>query len=163
MVRTASFTVDLALKKVYRDGVEVHLTPTEWGIQEILARSEGLVVSQQHLLREVWGDKHITETHYLRVYLAQLRRKIEPVPTRPQHLLTEPGVATASNPERVTPPRLPNPFRPGRGHHNRRCRHRVTRSASASLPRPRRGARATTDVKDAMKPWTSKPVRTGTV
>ncbi len=92
LVRTASFTIDLAVKKVHRDGVEVHLTPTEWGMLEVLARSSGRLVTQKQLLQEVWGDGHTTETHYLRVYLAQLRRKLEPVPARPRHLLTEPGM-----------------------------------------------------------------------
>jgi two-component system, OmpR family, KDP operon response regulator KdpE len=92
VVRTASFTVDLAVKKVYRDDVEVHLTPTEWGVLEVLVRSGGRLVSQKQLLQHVWGEHYTTETHYLRVYLAQLRRKLEPVPSRPRHLLTEPGM-----------------------------------------------------------------------
>ncbi|MFB9904263.1 response regulator [Allokutzneria oryzae] len=92
LVRTASFTIDLAAKKVHRDGREVHLTPTEWGVLEILARSNGKLVTQKQLLREVWGERYTTETHYLRVYLAQLRRKLEPEPSNPRHLLTEPGM-----------------------------------------------------------------------
>ncbi|PSL53216.1 two-component system KDP operon response regulator KdpE [Saccharothrix carnea] len=92
VVRTASFTVDLAVKKVYRDDVEVHLTPTEWGVLEILARSDGKLVPQKQLLQQVWGEHYTTETHYLRVYMAQLRRKLEPVPSQPRHLLTEPGM-----------------------------------------------------------------------
>ncbi|MFE2750544.1 response regulator [Actinosynnema sp. NPDC059335] len=92
LVRTASFTVDLAVKKVHRDGTEVHLTPTEWGMLEILARSGGRLVTQKQLLQQVWGPEYTSETHYLRVYLAQLRRKLEPHPSRPRHLLTEPGM-----------------------------------------------------------------------
>ncbi|MFD9703569.1 response regulator [Lentzea sp. NPDC059081] len=91
-VRTASFTVDLAAKRVLKDGAEVHLTPTEWGLLEVLARNTGKLVGQKQLLREVWGPAYEKETHYLRVYLAQLRRKLEPEPARPRHLLTEPGM-----------------------------------------------------------------------
>ncbi len=92
VVETASFTVDLAAKKVRRDGVEVHLTPTEWGLLEILARNRGRLVAQKQLLHEVWGPAYAKETHYLRVYLAQLRRKLEPEPSHPRHLVTEPGM-----------------------------------------------------------------------
>lgn len=92
VVETASFTVDLAAKKVRRDGVEVHLTPTEWGLLEILARNRGRLVAQKQLLQEVWGPAYAKETHYLRVYLAQLRRKLEPEPAHPRHLVTEPGM-----------------------------------------------------------------------
>ena len=92
VVETASFTVDLAAKKVRRDGAEVHLTPTEWGLLEILARNRGRLVAQKQLLQEVWGPAYAKETHYLRVYLAQLRRKLEPEPSRPRHLVTEPGM-----------------------------------------------------------------------
>lgn len=92
VVRTASFTVDLAAKRVLRDDVEVHLTPTEWGLLEVLARNAGKLIAQKQLLRDVWGPAYEKETHYLRVYLAQLRRKLEPEPARPRHLLTEPGM-----------------------------------------------------------------------
>lgn len=92
IVRTASFTVDLAAKRVLKDGAEVHLTPTEWGLLEVLARNAGKLVAQKQLLRDVWGPAYEKETHYLRVYLAQLRRKLEPEPARPRHLLTEPGM-----------------------------------------------------------------------
>ncbi|WP_018682069.1 response regulator [Actinokineospora enzanensis] len=92
VVETASFTVDLAAKKVHRDGVEVHLTPTEWGILEMLVRNRGRLVAQKQLLQEVWGPGYANETHYLRVYLAQLRRKLEPEAARPRHLITEAGM-----------------------------------------------------------------------
>ena len=92
IVKTASFTVDLAAKRVLKDGIEVHLTPTEWGLLEVLARNAGKLVAQKQLLRDVWGPAYEKETHYLRVYLAQLRRKLEPEPARPRHLLTEPGM-----------------------------------------------------------------------
>ncbi|QRP44391.1 response regulator [Amycolatopsis sp. FDAARGOS 1241] len=92
VVDTGSFTIDLAAKKVRRDGKEVHLTKTEWGVLELLVRNRGRLVAQKQLLHEVWGPSYETESHYLRVYLAQLRRKLEPEPSRPRHLLTEPGM-----------------------------------------------------------------------
>src|SRR5262249_48276650 len=91
-VSTATFTVDLAAKRVVRDGAEVHLTPTEWGILEQLVRNRGKLVGQRQLLREGWGPAYGKETNYLRVYLAQLRRKLEPDPAHPRHLITEPGM-----------------------------------------------------------------------
>ena len=81
--------VDLARKKVRRDGEEVRLTPTEWAFLELLARNLGKLVSREQILREVWGPAYLHETHYLRVYLAQLRRKLEPDPAHPKYLLTE--------------------------------------------------------------------------
>ncbi|EME58361.1 response regulator [Amycolatopsis decaplanina] len=92
VVDTGSFRIDLAAKKVRRDGREVHLTKTEWGVLELLVRNRGRLVAQKQLLHEVWGPAYETESHYLRVYLAQLRRKLEPEPSRPRHLLTEPGM-----------------------------------------------------------------------
>jgi two-component system KDP operon response regulator KdpE len=92
VVETASFTVDLAAKKVKRDGQDVRLTPTEWHLLEVLARSPGQLVPQKQLLQEVWGPTYSTETNYLRVYLAGLRRKLEPDPAHPRHLITEPGM-----------------------------------------------------------------------
>ncbi|MFC9787984.1 response regulator [Rhodococcus sp. NPDC127528] len=92
VVVTDSFTVDLAMKKVTKGDREVHLTPTEWGMLEMLVRNKGKLVGQKELLREVWGPAYATETHYLRVYLAQLRRKLEDDPSRPRHLITEAGM-----------------------------------------------------------------------
>jgi two-component system KDP operon response regulator KdpE len=92
VIETESFTVDLVAKKVRRDGAEVHLTPTEWGVLEVLVRNRGRLVAQKQLLQDVWGPAYATESHYLRVYLAQLRRKLEREPARPRHLLTEPGM-----------------------------------------------------------------------
>jgi two-component system, OmpR family, KDP operon response regulator KdpE len=92
VIETEAFTVDLAAKKVIRGGAEVHLTPTEWGVLELLVRNRGKLVGQKQLLQEVWGPSYASETHYLRVYLAQLRRKLEPQPSRPRHLLTEAGM-----------------------------------------------------------------------
>jgi two-component system KDP operon response regulator KdpE len=92
VVDTGDFTVDLAAKKVHRDGADVRLTPTEWHILEVLVRDAGRLVGQRQLLREVWGPAYEKETNYLRVYLAQLRRKLEPDPAHPRHLITEPGM-----------------------------------------------------------------------
>jgi len=93
LVETSSFTIDLARKQASRrDGALVRLTPTEWHLVELLVKHEGKLVSQRQLLQEVWGPQYETETHYLRVYVAQLRRKLEPDPARPRHLLTEPGM-----------------------------------------------------------------------
>ena len=74
------------------DGTTVRLTPTEWAILEVLARNRGRLVTQRQLLQDVWGPAYQSETNYLRVYLAQLRRKLEPDPARPRYLLTEPGM-----------------------------------------------------------------------
>jgi two-component system KDP operon response regulator KdpE len=93
VMRTAAFTIDLAAKRATTgDGHAVRLTPTEWHVLEVLIRHEGKLVSQRRLLQEVWGPAYETETNYLRVYLAQLRRKLEPDPSHPRHLITEPGM-----------------------------------------------------------------------
>ncbi|MGL6236500.1 MAG: response regulator [Segniliparus sp.] len=92
VVVTDSFVVDLVAKKVVKDGRDAHLTPTEWGVLELLVRNQGKLVSQKEILSEVWGPGYKTETHYLRVYLAQLRRKLEADPAHPRHLITEAGM-----------------------------------------------------------------------
>jgi len=92
VVATNDFTIDLAAKRVVRDGVEVRLTPTEWHLLELLVRGDGRLVTQRELLQQVWGPAYQRETNYLRVYLAQLRRKLEPDPSRPRYLVTEPGM-----------------------------------------------------------------------
>jgi two-component system, OmpR family, KDP operon response regulator KdpE len=93
VVTTPDFTVDLAAKRVRRDGDgDVRLTPTEWQLLEILVRNRGRLVTQRQLLQEVWGPAYESESNYLRVYVAQLRRKLEPEPSRPRYLLTEPGM-----------------------------------------------------------------------
>jgi two-component system, OmpR family, KDP operon response regulator KdpE len=92
VVVTPDFTVDLAAKRVIRDGTDIRLTPTEWQLLEILVRSSDRLVSQRQLLAEVWGPQYQTEGNYLRVYVAQLRRKLERDPSSPRHLLTEPGM-----------------------------------------------------------------------
>ncbi|MCT4352457.1 response regulator [Streptomyces sp. Je 1-79] len=91
-VEAEGFTVDLAAKKVHRDGRDVRLTPTEWHLLEVLVRNSGRLVSQKQLLQEVWGPSYGTETNYLRVYMAQLRRKLEVDPSHPRHFVTEPGM-----------------------------------------------------------------------
>ncbi|MFG2058768.1 response regulator [Micromonospora sp. NPDC048930] len=91
--RIGRHTVDLADRVVTRDdGVEVKLTPTQWAMLEKLLRHPGKLVSQRQLLHEVWGPEYHNETNYLRQYMAQLRRKLEDDPTRPRHLITEPGM-----------------------------------------------------------------------
>ncbi len=92
-VETPDFTVDLAAKEV-RDpaGRRVRLTPTEWHVLEVLVRNEGKLVAHRQLLQAVWGPAYGSESHYLRVYVAQLRRKLEPRPATPRYLLTELGV-----------------------------------------------------------------------
>lgn len=84
--------VDLANRRVFRDGVEVHLTPLEYKLLVTLVRHAGKVLTHRHLLKEVWGINAISHTHYLRVYITQLRHKLEADPTQPRLLLTETGV-----------------------------------------------------------------------
>ena len=93
LVETPAFSVDLAAKQVAGPGGErIRLTPTEWHVLELLVRNEGRLVGQRQLLKEVWGPAYETETNYLRVYMAQLRRKLEPDPSHPLYLITEPGM-----------------------------------------------------------------------
>jgi two-component system KDP operon response regulator KdpE len=92
VVKTEDFVVDLAARRVTRRGVAVRLTPTEWNILELLARNSGALVTHEELLTHVWGPAYSGETGYLRVYLAQLRRKLEADPANPRHLLTETGL-----------------------------------------------------------------------
>ena len=87
-----NLTIDLGAKIVYRDGQQVRLTPTEWSILELLARNHGKLVSRSQLLHHIWGPAERKETSYLRVYLAQLRRKLEDDPAHPRHLVTEAGL-----------------------------------------------------------------------
>jgi two-component system, OmpR family, KDP operon response regulator KdpE len=93
VVRTAGFTVDLAAKTAQdRDGAPVRLTPTEWHLLEVLVRNRGKLVAHRQLLHEIWGPQYERETNYLRVYMAQLRRKLEVDPSQPRHLITEAGI-----------------------------------------------------------------------
>lgn len=93
VIATAAFTIDLAAKRVTKpDGVEIRLTPTEWGIVEVLASNPGKLVTQLQLLRDVWGPNYGEETNYLRVFMAQIRRKLEPNANSPRYFITEPGM-----------------------------------------------------------------------
>jgi two-component system KDP operon response regulator KdpE len=92
IITTAAFTIDLSAKRVTGTVGEIRLTPTEWHLLEILARHPDKLVGQRQLLHEVWGPQYETETNYLRVHMANLRRKLEPDPARPRHLITEPGI-----------------------------------------------------------------------
>jgi two-component system, OmpR family, KDP operon response regulator KdpE len=93
-VTTDDFVVDLAAKRVTVTGPghEVRLTPTEWGLVEVLVRNAGKLVGQRQLLQEVWGPQYGDETNYLRVHMAHIRRKLEPDPARPRYFVTEPGM-----------------------------------------------------------------------
>lgn len=84
--------IDLANKRVRRAGHEVHLTPTEWSLVEALVRNREKLVTGRQLLREVWGPAYETETNYLRVHMANIRRKLEPGRSPPRHFVTEPGI-----------------------------------------------------------------------
>jgi two-component system KDP operon response regulator KdpE len=113
-VTTDDFVVDLAAKRVTgrrpdqpgepgepdRPGPEVRLTPTEWGLVEVLVRNAGKLVGQRQLLQEVWGPQYGDETNYLRVHVAHIRRKLEPDPARPPYFVTEPGMGYRFDPGR---------------------------------------------------------------
>src|ERR1700749_4130076 len=92
VVTTAAFTVDLGAKRVTTAEGDVRLTPTEWQLVELLVRAPGKLLSQRQLLPEVWGPRYEDETNYLRGYMAQIRRKLEPDPARPRFFITEPGM-----------------------------------------------------------------------
>jgi two-component system, OmpR family, KDP operon response regulator KdpE len=92
VISAGELSVDLARKKVTRAGNDVRLTPTEWQLLEVLVRARGKLVGRQQLLHEVWGPAYNSETNYLRVYTAQLRRKLERDPSHPRHIITEQGM-----------------------------------------------------------------------
>jgi len=92
-------TVDLAARLVTRAGATVRLTPTEWRLLEVLLRNPGRLVTRETLLTEVWGPQYTTDTGYLRLYLSQLRKKLEPEPSTPRYLLTEAGMGYRFVPE----------------------------------------------------------------
>jgi two-component system KDP operon response regulator KdpE len=91
-LQAGELTIDLAAKIVCRDDRQVRLTPTEWSILELLARNAGKLVSRSELLQHIWGPIERKETSYLRVYIAQLRQKLERDPAHPRHLITEAGM-----------------------------------------------------------------------
>lgn len=92
VVAFADVEIDLSARAVTRAGRRVRLTPTEWRMLEFLARHPGALVSRQTLLREIWGTEPASDTGYLRLYISQLRKKLEPSPSHPVHLVTEAGM-----------------------------------------------------------------------
>ena len=99
VIRTAAFEIDLAQRRATVDEDEVHLTPTEWALVTMLLRHPGRLVTQRHLLHEVWGPGFDHETNYLRVHLANVRRKLEPIPSQPRYFITEPGMGYRFEPD----------------------------------------------------------------
>jgi two-component system KDP operon response regulator KdpE len=110
VIQTPDFRVDLAAKQVTRNGREIRLTPTEWQLVELLVRHPSRLVSQRQLLQEVWGPKYQEETNYLRLFIAQIRRKLEPDPAHPRYFITEPGMGYRFQPK--DQPRAPEQPRP---------------------------------------------------
>lgn len=105
--RHGTLVVDLPRHRAARDGTEVHLTPTEFKLLARLVRQAGQVVTHRQLLADVWGPEHVEQTHYLRLYMGQLRAKLEHDSAAPQHLLTEPGVGyRLAEPDPDTEPQL---------------------------------------------------------
>jgi two-component system KDP operon response regulator KdpE len=99
-VTTAAYTDDLSAKRVFRaDGEPVRLTPTEWHLLEVLVRHPDRLLTHQQLLHEVWGPRYSAETNYLRVHMANLRRKLEPDPSQPAYLRTDPGLGYRFTPD----------------------------------------------------------------
>jgi two-component system KDP operon response regulator KdpE len=99
VVRTDAFTIDLVAAKAWRDGAEVHLTPTEWQLVSLLVRNPGRLVLQKSLLEQVWGPNHPEDTSLLRVHFAALRRKLEPNSSQPRYFVTEPGMGYRFEPD----------------------------------------------------------------
>ena len=99
IIETAHFSIDLVAKRATAGGVDVHLTPKEWQLVELLVRNPGKLVSQRQVLQEVWGPQYEKETDYLRVFIAAVRRKLEPEPSRPRYFITEPGMGYRFEPD----------------------------------------------------------------
>lgn len=104
VIAFGAVTVDLAARQVTRHSADgraepVRLTPTEWAILEVLLRNPQRLVTRQTLLTQVWGPQYTSDTGYLRLYLAQLRKKLEPTPSRPRYLITEPGMGYRFTPD----------------------------------------------------------------
>ena len=99
MFRLDGLRVDFEHRRIFVDDMEVHLTPTEYKLLGVLIRHAGKVLTHRQLLKEVWGPNAVEHTHYVRVYMTQLRRKLESDATRPKYLLTEPGVGYRLRPE----------------------------------------------------------------
>jgi two-component system, OmpR family, KDP operon response regulator KdpE len=92
ILEAGDLVIDLPARRVTKAGTVVRLTPTEWGLLEMLVRTPGRLVSQRDLLHEVWGPTYGRESNYLRVYVGGLRKKLEDDPSTPRHLITEPGI-----------------------------------------------------------------------
>lgn len=92
VVVLGNLIIDFIKRKVKVGKIEIKLSPTEYDILEILAKNKEKIVTQKYLLEKVWGPTHLNESHYLRIYISQIRKKIEKDPARPEHLLTEPGI-----------------------------------------------------------------------
>ncbi len=92
VLEAGDLVIDLPARRVTKSGEVVRLTPTEWGLLEMLVRTPGRLVAQRDLLHEVWGPAYDKETNYLRVYVGALRKKLEDDPSAPRHLITEPGM-----------------------------------------------------------------------
>jgi two-component system KDP operon response regulator KdpE len=98
IVTTPDFTIDFAAKRATRGGEPVHLTPRQWHIIEVLIRNQGRLVTHEQLLHEVWGPNYGRETNYLRVFMTQIRQRLEPEPSRPRYFITEPGLGLRYEP-----------------------------------------------------------------
>ncbi|MGZ4701916.1 MAG: response regulator [Ilumatobacteraceae bacterium] len=105
VLTTPDFTIDFVAKQVHRNDELVRLTPTQWHIVEMLVRHAGKLVTYEQLLHEVWGPTYEKETNYLRVFMTQIRQKLEPEPSQPRYFLTEPGIGFRFD--------LPEPADPG--------------------------------------------------
>ena len=92
VIQCGDLSVDLSQRRVTIDNQEIKLTPTEYDIIKVLAQNAGKVLTHRQLLKAVWGDTYADDTHYVRVYIGQLRRKIEPNPTQPRYIITESGI-----------------------------------------------------------------------
>ena len=108
VVETDAFTIDLANKRIQRNGRDVRLTATEWHVVEILARNPGRLITQRQLLEQVWGLSD-TKTNYVRVLMVAVRRKLEPDPSHPRYFITEPGSGIRFLPEGTPPTATPAP------------------------------------------------------
>lgn len=104
VVTFGDVTVDLSARVVFRSGNTVRLTPTEWRLLEVLLRNRDRLVTKETLLTEVWGPQYTTDTGYVRLYLAQLRKKLEPVPSKPVYFRTDPGMGYRFTPSGTTIP-----------------------------------------------------------
>jgi two-component system KDP operon response regulator KdpE len=148
VVNVGDAVVDLAARKVMVAGSDVRLTPTEWHLLEVLLRHPGKLLSQRQLLLEVWGPGYETAQGNLRLYMAQLRRKLEPDPARPRHLLNEPGMGYRFELHISAATGNPCPLRDARNARSRRCRRSQDDPVwprSGAKPPPQRIARCARD------------------